>query len=401
MREDGGEVVGGRGPGAAARRWRSGAARAAAGPSPPTGTGTAASSWCRPACRRRRRRGWSRGCSPGSTRRTRRQAAPSDDALAPPGAGAVAAATSAVGPGRRRCAGRRRSSSAGGPARRPTAASGSRRGCTACRAGCSTTSSSTSSCTCSRRTTASGSGPRSPATRRPSGRAASSRATSTRRPGGRGTPVTQRLPTSTDRKRPTARRGADADVAVVLARPPTRRGRAPPGVLPERVRTGGRGGRPTRSVEDQIRAAQRCVGGPLRQAPGGREACLASTTVNELPNWFVEEPDQVRREDRPLRTRAPDHPVAPRGGRISRRRSCRVPHARPTSWPLLEDFNERVKAEWRRPAVGPSLPVIARTVAVERMVERWRERLQAVEPAGGRSRSPGAGSREPADDRVA
>src|SRR6202012_1708345 len=46
----------------------------------------------------------------------------------------------------------------------------------------------------------------------------------------------------------------------------------------------------------------------------------------------------------------------------------------------LEDFNQRVRDEWRRPQVGPSLPVIARPVPVERTVARWRdlrERLAA------------------------
>ncbi len=39
---------------------------------------------------------------------------------------------------------------------------------------------------------------------------------------------------------------------------------------------------------------------------------------------------------------------------------------------VLEDFNRRVVAEWRRPLTGPSLPVVARQVAVEPMVDRWR-----------------------------
>jgi hypothetical protein len=39
---------------------------------------------------------------------------------------------------------------------------------------------------------------------------------------------------------------------------------------------------------------------------------------------------------------------------------------------VLEDFNRRVVAEWRRPLTGPSLPVVARQVAVEPMIDRWR-----------------------------
>lgn len=39
---------------------------------------------------------------------------------------------------------------------------------------------------------------------------------------------------------------------------------------------------------------------------------------------------------------------------------------------VLEDFNVRVRADWRRPGVGRGLPVIARPVDVEDMVARWR-----------------------------
>jgi hypothetical protein len=39
---------------------------------------------------------------------------------------------------------------------------------------------------------------------------------------------------------------------------------------------------------------------------------------------------------------------------------------------VLEDFNRRVVAEWRRPLTGPSLPVVARQVAVEPMINRGR-----------------------------
>ena len=40
---------------------------------------------------------------------------------------------------------------------------------------------------------------------------------------------------------------------------------------------------------------------------------------------------------------------------------------------VLEDFNERVKADWMRPRVGPSSPVVARKVDVDALVEQWRE----------------------------
>jgi hypothetical protein len=40
---------------------------------------------------------------------------------------------------------------------------------------------------------------------------------------------------------------------------------------------------------------------------------------------------------------------------------------------VLEDFNERVKADWMRPRTGPSSPLVARRVDVEDLVARWRE----------------------------
>jgi hypothetical protein len=45
----------------------------------------------------------------------------------------------------------------------------------------------------------------------------------------------------------------------------------------------------------------------------------------------------------------------------------------------LEEFNQRVKDEWRRPQVGPSLPVIARPVNVERVLDKWRAMRERLE----------------------
>lgn len=39
---------------------------------------------------------------------------------------------------------------------------------------------------------------------------------------------------------------------------------------------------------------------------------------------------------------------------------------------VLDDFNARVRADWRRPGIGRGVPVVARTVDVEEMVEGWR-----------------------------
>ena len=40
---------------------------------------------------------------------------------------------------------------------------------------------------------------------------------------------------------------------------------------------------------------------------------------------------------------------------------------------VLEDFNRRVKQDRLRPAYGPAMPIVAPTVDVDVMVERWRE----------------------------
>lgn len=39
---------------------------------------------------------------------------------------------------------------------------------------------------------------------------------------------------------------------------------------------------------------------------------------------------------------------------------------------VLEDFNERVAADWRRPGIGKGSPVVARKVDVEELVSQWR-----------------------------
>jgi hypothetical protein len=39
---------------------------------------------------------------------------------------------------------------------------------------------------------------------------------------------------------------------------------------------------------------------------------------------------------------------------------------------VLEDFNARVEADWRRPGLGTGTPVVARRVDVEALVADWR-----------------------------
>ena len=84
------------------------------------------------------------------------------------------------------------------------------------------------------------------------------------------------------------------------------------------------------------------------------------------PEWWVK--NLVEREgDVPL------------GGAVSLRREADtfpesladMPHEAAVR-AVLEDFNARVAADWRRPQIGKGTPVVARKVDVDAMVERWK-----------------------------
>jgi hypothetical protein len=122
-------------------------------------------------------------------------------------------------------------------------------------------------------------------------------------------------------------------------------------------------GRP--SVEAQIRAAQ--ARGDFDDLPGKGKP-LKLPEVHD-PNWWVK--SYVEREG--IDTSALVHPTI-----ALRREADTFPESlaelttEEQARAVLEDFNRRVVAEWRRPTTGPSLPVVARQVAVEPMIERWR-----------------------------
>ncbi|MFC6237396.1 DnaJ family domain-containing protein [Longivirga aurantiaca] len=69
----------------------------------------------------------------------------------------------------------------------------------------------------------------------------------------------------------------------------------------------------------------------------------------------------------------------PLGGAVSLRREADsfpesladMPHEQAVR-AVLEDFNARVTDDWRRPQVGKGIPVVARKVDVDAMVERWK-----------------------------
>jgi hypothetical protein len=122
-------------------------------------------------------------------------------------------------------------------------------------------------------------------------------------------------------------------------------------------------GRP--SVEAQIRVAQER--GDFDDLPGkGKPLYLPA--VHD-PNWWVK--SYVQREG--IDTSALVHPtIALRREADTFPESLAVLTTEEQVRVVLEDFNQRVVAEWRRPMAGPSLPVVARQVAVESMLEQWR-----------------------------
>ncbi len=150
-------------------------------------------------------------------------------------------------------------------------------------------------------------------------------------------------------------------------------------------------GRP--SVEEQIRAAQ--ARGEFDDLPGKGKR-LRLSDVHD-PDWWVK--SYLRREN--IDTSALVHPtIALRREADTFPESLLVLTTEEQVRAVLADFNRRVVGEWRRPAVGPSVPVVARQVAVEPMVERWRalrEEHRAAHRAARAARLGTAGGLDGAD----
>lgn len=66
---------------------------------------------------------------------------------------------------------------------------------------------------------------------------------------------------------------------------------------------------------------------------------------------------------------------------------------------ILQDYNRRVLADRLRPAVGNLPPLLARTVDVDAMVERWRELRAAVEAERAKERARLAAEQAPEPER--
>ncbi len=130
-------------------------------------------------------------------------------------------------------------------------------------------------------------------------------------------------------------------------------------------------GRP--SVEEQIRAAQ--ARGDFDDLPGKGKP-LKLPEVHD-PDWWVKA--FMAREG--IDTSVLVHPtIALRRERDTYPASLVDLTREDDVRAVLEDYNRRVVAEWRRPAVGPTLPVAARQVDVGSMLAAWA-RLRADLPA--------------------
>jgi hypothetical protein len=136
-------------------------------------------------------------------------------------------------------------------------------------------------------------------------------------------------------------------------------------------------------VEAKIRAAQER--GDFDDLPGKGKP-LKLPEVHD-PDWWIK--SLVQREG--IDTSALVHPtIALRREADTFPQSLAALTTDEQVRAVLEDFNRRVVAEWRRPVTGPSLPVVARQVAVEPMIERWRAlraELERVEPDADSSQS--------------
>jgi Domain of unknown function (DUF1992) len=129
-------------------------------------------------------------------------------------------------------------------------------------------------------------------------------------------------------------------------------------------------------IEAQIRAAQ--ARGDFDDLPGKGKP-LRLPEVHD-PDWWIK--SKLRREG--VDTSVLVHPTI-----ALRREADTFPESlgelttEEQVRAVLDDFNRRVVAEWRRPTTGPTLPVAARQVAVEPMLERWRALRAGIEAAQG------------------
>ncbi|HKJ13069.1 MAG TPA: DUF1992 domain-containing protein [Ornithinimicrobium sp.] len=141
-------------------------------------------------------------------------------------------------------------------------------------------------------------------------------------------------------------------------RGPTRRGsKDEPAATAEQIETW---------VEHTIRQAQRR--GDFDALPGAGEP-LASLDRPHDPDWWVRQ--MLQREKVDLSAALPG-PMALRRERATYPEALADIADEDAVRAALEDFNERVLADRRRPVATQASPVVAGRVDVEEMVQRWR-----------------------------
>jgi len=119
-------------------------------------------------------------------------------------------------------------------------------------------------------------------------------------------------------------------------------------------------------VEHTIRQAQRR--GEFDDLPGAGKP-LAALEKPHDPDWWVRQ--LVRRENLDLSAALPG-PMALRRERATYPEALADIPDEVSVRAVLEDFNERVLADRRRPVATQASPVVAGRVDVEDMVQRWR-----------------------------
>ena len=127
-------------------------------------------------------------------------------------------------------------------------------------------------------------------------------------------------------------------------------------------------------VEHTIRQAQRR--GAFDDLPGAGKP-LTSLERSDGPDWWLRE--LIRREKLDLSAALPG-PMALRRERATYPKALVGIADEAEVRAVLEDFNQRVLDDRRRPVATAASPVVAGRVDVPDMVQRWRELREATLP---------------------
>lgn len=139
-------------------------------------------------------------------------------------------------------------------------------------------------------------------------------------------------------------------------------------------------------VEKQIREAQER--GDFDNLPGAGKPLDLSDSGD--PDWWVKR--FAARENLDLGSALPG-PLALRKEAAGYPASLVDVRTEAQVREIIEDYNKRVLADRRRPAVGNLPPVIAKTLDVDEMVERWRPLRAELEEQQRRAREERAAAR--------